>query len=43
MRFDSIPGCGYGCIAVQDVAPGDAVITVPSALVISSDAAMESR
>jgi hypothetical protein len=43
MRFDQIPGCGYGCIASEDVAPGDVVITVPLALVISSDAAMESR
>jgi hypothetical protein len=43
MRFDAIAGCGYGCIARQDIAPGDVVITVPAALVISSDAAMDSR
>ena len=43
MRFDAIEGCGYGCIACNDIAPGDVVITVPAALVISSDAAMESR
>ena len=43
MRFDAIADCGYGCIARQDIAPGDVVITVPAALVISSDAAMDSR
>jgi hypothetical protein len=43
MLFEAIPGCGYGCVARQHIAPGDVVITVPAALVISSDGAMESR
>jgi hypothetical protein len=42
LRFDAITGCGYGCIACDDIAPGDVVITVPAAVVISSDAAMDS-
>ena len=43
LRFEAIAGCGYGCVAFGDVSPGDVLVTVPSALVISSDAAMESR
>jgi hypothetical protein len=43
LRFSAIAGCGYGCLAHHDIAPGDVVITVPAALVISSDGAMESR
>jgi hypothetical protein len=43
MLFNAIPGCGYGCLARQYIAPGDVVITVPAELVISSDGAMDSR